>query len=558
MSLSNQNIIKFKNDFINNIISSIKIQFLLNYRILIIILFLSFIYFSGYLEGSSQSLTAHDEGLYVGRAKLMLNSENWFTPFSTAHHKTVGSYWLTAISLKIFGFSELSARLPSGIFSIGCSVLVYFISNRFLSKNASLISSILLPSMPLWLQYSRYASPDIPFVFIILLIILCLIKYEENVLLKVNKADIYLFIIGILFSLAFLLRSFMVFLPLLGLSPYIYHLPNIKNWDQLKYIFLGIFVGLIPTILSVYMAYAHYGISALNSLYFFAKDKAIGGYSFKSLFFYPGNILILSFPTLLISIIGVKSVLTRRGNRCRLLLIIYPLIIIIILSIMPTRYSHYSLVLFPILSILFGEAFNTTLKLNNFSLNFYFKILGLIFLFISFIFFYLLFFAPDNNLVSSIHNIKSFSNKLLPLFVVYTLAGLSILLRIFSNYQIKYIILLLALVQLFTFSNLYSTGRMGNPNPEIKEFVNQVDVSNILKSESIMLIDIQGKDRTLMQCYIPKYKHLANSKQLGKLINYIIIKDSKLLDFKPSNFKQVTLIGNYKELVLAKVILNNI
>ena len=74
-----------------------------------------FLYFA--IDIDSQSLIAHDEGLYSRRAKLILESNNWFTPFSEAHHKTVGSYWAIAIAIKLFGANELSVRIPSILFS---------------------------------------------------------------------------------------------------------------------------------------------------------------------------------------------------------------------------------------------------------------------------------------------------------------------------------------------------------------------------------------------------------------------------------------------------------
>ena len=64
--------------------------------ILIIALLGLYICFYGYLDPQSQNLVAHDEGLYVGRARMLLQSNDWFTPFEEAHHKTIGSYWLIA------------------------------------------------------------------------------------------------------------------------------------------------------------------------------------------------------------------------------------------------------------------------------------------------------------------------------------------------------------------------------------------------------------------------------------------------------------------------------
>ena len=69
------------------------------YFLVLIILLVSFcsIFFI-----ENHSLVAHDESLYANRAKLIIDSNNWFTPFEKAHHKTIGSYWLIALSFKIF------------------------------------------------------------------------------------------------------------------------------------------------------------------------------------------------------------------------------------------------------------------------------------------------------------------------------------------------------------------------------------------------------------------------------------------------------------------------
>mgnify|MGYP003314760352 CR=1 FL=1 len=148
------------------------INFISKYKRILIFSFviISYLFFYFFIDFSTQSLVAHDEGLYARRSRLVEESYNWFSsPFDTPHHKTIGSYWLIALSIRLFGNSEFVLRLPSVLSSFICLVISYLIAVKISNKKSALISIVSLSSMPLWIQYSRYASPDIPFVLFILL-----------------------------------------------------------------------------------------------------------------------------------------------------------------------------------------------------------------------------------------------------------------------------------------------------------------------------------------------------------------------------------------------------
>ena len=118
-------------------IKVVVINFFLKNRIIIlpfiIVLFFISLYFL--IDFSTQSLVAHDEGLYARRARLIESSANWFSPpFISPHHKTLGSYWLIALSIRLFGNSELALRLPSIISSFLCLHLFILASLPVLPK----------------------------------------------------------------------------------------------------------------------------------------------------------------------------------------------------------------------------------------------------------------------------------------------------------------------------------------------------------------------------------------------------------------------------------------
>ena len=127
----------------------------------------------------NHSLVAHDESLYANRAKLILETNNWFTPFEKAHHKTIGSYWLIALSFNIFGINEFSARLPSYIFSILSLFVLFKIVKNISNLEIGLISIFTLSSSFLWFSYSKYCSPDTLYIFFNLICVFYLLKINN-------------------------------------------------------------------------------------------------------------------------------------------------------------------------------------------------------------------------------------------------------------------------------------------------------------------------------------------------------------------------------------------
>jgi len=76
----------------------------------------------------SSALFDPDEGRNAEKAREILLLGDWVTPYENflpTLDKPVFFYWLVAISFKLFGLSEWSARLPSALAGLGCIFLVY-------------------------------------------------------------------------------------------------------------------------------------------------------------------------------------------------------------------------------------------------------------------------------------------------------------------------------------------------------------------------------------------------------------------------------------------------
>lgn len=123
-------------------------------------------------------------------------------------------------------------------------------------------------------------------VLLVLLAIWSFIKTE----LHPKYRYFWTFLAGLSLGLGFLVRSFMIFLPITGLLPYLI-------WEHRRHrhltnpiLYLGFFVGLIPTFVWLWLSWLHYGNQSfeelLNFLLFLSSNDPYdnGRYSIYGIF----------------------------------------------------------------------------------------------------------------------------------------------------------------------------------------------------------------------------------------------------------------------------------
>jgi 4-amino-4-deoxy-L-arabinose transferase-like glycosyltransferase len=299
-------------------------------------------------NSGESTLMAHDEGFYAWRSRQMLESGDWVAPWGHAHHKTPGIYWLIAATFKLFGISEFSARLPSAIAGIFSLLILYEIGNIVLGKKVAWLAAAILSVEFLWLQSCRLASPDVPMILLVLLAILSLIKAE----LHLKYTHIWTFIAGVSFGLGFLVRSFMIFLPMMALLPYLIgehrrhrHLAN-------PIFYLGLAVGLIPTLIWLCFSWWRYGNLSFGELFEFVLALSSEDRNHNGILFYFWNVPLKSFPWFFFSLLGLAVTIHRPLPRYHLILVGFPLVLFAELSFFSTRLSHYALCLYPFIALL--------------------------------------------------------------------------------------------------------------------------------------------------------------------------------------------------------------
>ena len=499
----------------------------------------------------NHSLVAHDESLYANRAKLIIDSNNWFTPFEKAHHKTIGSYWLIALSFKIFGINEFSARLPSYIFSILSSFVLFKIIKDISNLGIGLISIFTLSSSFLWFSYGRYCSPDTLYIFLNLLGILFLLKTTNS--LKEENKNKFLFLSGLFLSLPFFVRSYLQLLPLVSIFPLIYIKIKKLRYKNIRYLIIGFFIGLIPLIIFYYVSYRTYGLDSLIRPYMLLRGKTLTENNiFEGFLFYPRNLILLSTPFFIFLIKGTRYILKNKSREIQILLVFTPFINIVLLMCTASKYSHYGLFAIPLLAsnASFGIYESFKKKSNGSKLTL--KIFGGLMLIISTLIFLVSILNFHLKILNQFNLIEEFIIALLSL--ISLIISLNIIYKTNSKSLNINNILSIFFIQIFILIILFINGKIGNPNNEIKDFIYQPDINKIIKNNEIFIIgELDNKNLNLLKFYLPQAR-LIKKEEIPKIETiYGIINDKDMKQFNNSIRTQFINLKKFKNINLIKI-----
>jgi 4-amino-4-deoxy-L-arabinose transferase-like glycosyltransferase len=503
------------------------------------------------------SLMAHDETLYALRARQMFETGDWVSPWANPHHKTPGFYWLIAIFYQLFGVSDTTARIPIMIAGILSIFVIYQVGEILLSQKLAFLGMMILNVEFLWVQYCRLSTPDLPTILLVFIGILSLLKSD----IDIQNRYFYGFITGLSFGLGFLIRSLMIFLPMIALLPYLIidhrrhrHLTN-------PMLYLGFLVGLIPTLIWLYFSWLRYGSDSIGALLRFVIELGSHEQHNDGILFYVWNLALKSFPWLFFSLLGLVLVIRRSLSKYPLILIGFPVILFIEISIFSTRFSHYSLGIYPFIAFLAAVGLDWLGKIYQKGFAYQFS---------------------SNQMVYLPRNI-SYAWGILGIILV--VAGISIL--IWGEVDIhKYAILLIysgfgsLIVPLIWIGNFHyhckfltfrywlcglliscwlsiatagNLGLLGDFNPKFRIFYEQESINKILHQNPINFVKEKGfndKESLLIYFYTPHYGKTVEAISQLPVLSYAWI-------YQPSSVGLAThyrVIGSFKDYQLIQVL----
>lgn len=331
-------------------------------RLTLLFLTLSLLLFSN----GNQSLLAHDEGYYATQARWILETQDWLTPQwwgTPVYDRTIGIQWLIALAFQFFGINEFSVRLPTIIACTISVLLTYEIGKILLNRQVAWIGAIILCLMGIWISESRMGNQNIALVCIELIGIWALLSAEQLEYNQKKQRFFWGILAGTTIGLGFLIKGFMIVLPIVAIAPYIL----LKNRDHRHLsnlgIYIGLVIGIIPVVAWLGLSCLKYGgLSPVQDLFgkllFLSSNDTYN----PGLLYYFWNIPLNTFPWALFSIIGAVSVWHKSPKLInysgKIVVLGYPIILFLLLNLFRTRTPYYPLQLLPFMALLAGVAFD--------------------------------------------------------------------------------------------------------------------------------------------------------------------------------------------------------
>ena len=124
------------------------------------------LYFCYFSQLGVVGLMGPDEPRYAWIARDMAETGDWITPRlygSPWFEKPPLYYWGAALSFKLFGVSETTARLPSAIAALLATLALAWLAWRVYGSAAARWLLLLLPSTAGMIGFSHAAATDMPF-----------------------------------------------------------------------------------------------------------------------------------------------------------------------------------------------------------------------------------------------------------------------------------------------------------------------------------------------------------------------------------------------------------
>jgi 4-amino-4-deoxy-L-arabinose transferase-like glycosyltransferase len=307
----------------------------------------------------SAALFEPDEGRNAEKAREILLLGDWVTPhqnFLPTLDKPIFFYWLVALSFKIFGIAEWSARLPSVLAAIGCLLLVYRLARIQWGTWEALWSCLVLVTGVEFLVLSRIVIFDMTLTLFITWALMSFYAAQQSDLSKL--ANLHWLMMYAAMGAATLVKG------LLGLiipgMVICFYLLFSRKWFLLPR--MKIVLGAVVYLAIVTPWYVWVEMRNPGYLRYFLWEEHFVRYltpyfSRTKNWYYFFVVLAVGFlPWSLILPVTIRSLWKRLADDLNLFLVLWVIVPFIFFSASHSKLPHYILPIFPALALLTGRA----------------------------------------------------------------------------------------------------------------------------------------------------------------------------------------------------------
>ena len=472
----------------------------------------AFICWAAYSFGLSEVPPYHtDENYYVEAVNNMMETGDYFTPYyhgQKRFSKPIFTYWLMAISNKLFGPGLVSARFWSTFLGAGCSILTFLLVQRLFGTKPALISSLILPGTFIHFMVARWATTDMILNFFILATFYFFIRgYQED---SVSSKSYMLAYMSL--SLGFLTKGPpAILIPVLVISSFLILSGQVKKLFRLNFFSgLAIFLAInLPWFGGMWLVHGQefldhiINVEIKNRL----SDQApFSFYYFGSLFRYslPWSFFLFSAVLVYFGFVSWKDAETKektilekvktsvsklfdQESRPILFCFLGITIPLLLFFSLRTEHSRYLLPVFPFVCAILGLFFVQLENSTNWRGRGFFKIP-----FLLTVVFYILIAFGMGLLMAFFKKIGPipFRMGIVPLTLAF---GISLLTFLFFYKRIFGIVVTLALMQMFTLTFIFGDALPFYSGYPMKKF-KEVSTMSLEENATLAVLDL-GNDR---------------------------------------------------------------
>lgn len=301
------------------------------------------------LTAAPRSFLAHDAGYYALQARWIEQSNQWLAPLwfgEPVFDRCIGAQWLMALSLRLLNGASWALEVPALVAALISLVLTGWLAERLMPGRSAtgILAMVLLALTPLWVNYAHLATQDMPLLAVEMGGICALVAS------RYKGRRWWPLLAGAAPGLAFLIKGFMVALPVLAVAPF---LVLERRWLLRSWAFwLGVLLGWLPVALWLSLSLHTYGLPVVSGLWqkllFLSQADVYAAGPLYYLWNIPAN----TAPWILAALAGWPLLWRNQLDRgARLVLLLYPLLLLLLLSGFRTKTPYYGLQLTPWIAI---------------------------------------------------------------------------------------------------------------------------------------------------------------------------------------------------------------